>query len=122
MASADGKSNPFGDGKSGATGNSDGGTTKGLVNQRGPDRPQKSGLAEDINTDNIPAGGRILKLDPPSDRQGLVGQTAASGMKHKPFKLGGKGPAMPSSNGDSGDGGPVGDVPNEDSPSDDGRD
>lgn len=116
----DGKSNPFGNGKSGATGNSGGGSCKGLDSkQRGPDIPQKSGLAADINADSISEGGRILKLDPPSDRQGLVGQTA-KGMKHKPFKLGGG--SGPAKNADVSDGGPVGDVPNEDSPSDEGRD
>ena len=121
MANGDGKSNPFGDGKSGAVGNGGGGSSPGLKNQRGPDIPQKSGMPSDIHADSIAKGGRILKLDPPSDRDGLVGQTAAGGMKHKPFKLHGGSPKG-GENADPSDGGPVGDIPNEDTPDDSGQD
>lgn len=86
MANADGKSSPFNpDGKSGATGNSAGYENCHI----GENRSQKMGPNADLHAASIPEGGRILKLDPPSDRQGLVGQTAEGGMKHKPFKLGG---------------------------------
>jgi hypothetical protein len=114
MGNADGKSNPFNtDGASGAVGNKSGGSQAGMSNQRGPDRPQKMGAA-DFNPDSVADGGRIMKLDPPSDRQGMVNQTAAKGMAHKPFKLGGKGPAMPAQNAEPDEGGPVGDIPNSD--------
>jgi hypothetical protein len=117
MASGDGKSNPFGNGKSGATGNGSGGSMPGYSDHRGPDRPQKMG-ASNFNADSVPKGGRVLKLDPPSDRQGLVGQTATKGLSGGlPFKING-GPAMPDSNADSSEGGPVGDIPNSDSPED----
>lgn len=110
--SADGKTNPFNsDGKSGATGNGSGGSSKGLTNQRGPDVPQKMGLP-DFNADSVAEGGRILKLDPPSDRGGLVGATAA-GPKHKPFKLGG-GSSTPAKNAPESEAGPVGDLPTAD--------
>ncbi len=109
MASADGKSNPFNsDGKSGAVGNSGGGSSAGFSNQRGPDRPQKMG-PPDFNPDSVAEGGRILKVDAPSDRGGLVGQTA-EGMKHKPFKLGGGGGGG-GENAPVEDAGPVGDIP-----------
>lgn len=114
MASADGKSNPFGDGKSGAVGNGQGGTSAGMSNHRGPDRPQKMG-ASDFNADSVPKGGRVLKLDPPGDRQGLIGQTVSGLKGGLPFKLNG-GPAMPASNPSSSEGGPVGDIPNSDDP------
>jgi hypothetical protein len=110
MASADGKSNPFNtDGKSGAVGNDDTGVSDkrgGMVGQLGINRPQKSG-PPDFNPDSVADGGRILKMDPPSDRGGLVG-TTASGQKHKPFKLGGS-TTTPSTN--TPDEQPVGDVP-----------
>ena len=110
MASADGKTNPFNaDGKSGAVGNKDGGTSQGFSKmQRGPDRAQKSG-PPDFNPDSVSEGGRILKLDPPSDRGGLVGQTV-TGMKHKPFKLGGSS-TTPAKNTEVDDTAPVGDIP-----------
>jgi hypothetical protein len=108
-----GKSNPFNpDGKSGADGNSGGGKQSGIANQRGPDRPQKMG-PDGFNPDSVPDGGRILKIDPPSDRGGLVNQTAgvdSTGMKHKPYKVGG-GSTTPPKNADVSEGGPVGDVP-----------
>src|ERR1019366_1248410 len=109
MASADGKTNPFNaDGKSGATGNKDGGSSQGLSKmQRGPDRSQKSG-PPDFNPDSVSEGGRILKLDPPSDRGGLVGQTVA-GMKHKPYKIGGS-TTTPAKNTEVDDTPPVGDI------------
>jgi len=108
---ADGKSNPFSpDGKSGAVGNSDAGKSAGMTNQRGPDRPQKSG-PPDFNADSVADGGRTLHMDPPSDRGGMIGTTPA-GQKHKPFKLGGS-TAAPAKNSDVEDGGPVGDIPNE---------
>lgn len=114
----DGKSNPFNpDGKSGAVGNGGGGSNQGLVNQRGPDRPQKSG-PPDFNPDSVVPGGRVLKLDPPSDRGGLVGATAA-GPKHKPFKLGGSS-TTPATNAPESAAGPVGDIPTE-PPSDTGE-
>ena len=108
--SGDGKSNPFNtDGKSGAVGNKDGGSSQGLSKmQCGPDRSQKSG-PPDFNPDSVADGGRILKLDPPSDRGGLVGQTVA-GMKHKPYKLGGS-TTTPAMNTDVDKTAPVGDIP-----------
>jgi hypothetical protein len=116
--SADGKSNPFNsDGKSGAVGNSGGGKQSGMVDQRGPDRPQKLGPPL-FNPDNVPDGGRILKLDPPSDRGGLVGQTAgvgSDGMKHKPYRVGGSPSTKPPENADVADTSQVGDVPVADS-------
>lgn len=111
MANADGKSNPFNpDGKSGAVGNSGGGSSAGMSNQRGPDRPQKSG-PPDFNADSVAEGGRILKMDPPSDRGGMIGTTPA-GQKHKPFKLGGS-TTTPKTNAPESDAGPVGDIPTE---------
>lgn len=110
----DGKTNPFNpDGKSGAAGNGSGGGMGGMHAHRGPDRPQSMG-AGDFNPDSVPEGGRILKLDPPSDRQGLVGQTVKGLTGGKPFKLNG-GPTMPAQNATPDEGGPVGDIPNEDS-------
>lgn len=116
MSNGDGKSNPFGNGSSGAVGNSGGGTQQGFdaKRQQGPDRTQRMG-ASNFNPDSVPNGGRILKLDPPSDRQGLVGQTATGGLKKGPWKnLGGKGPSMPGENAEPDEGGPVGDIPAQD--------
>jgi hypothetical protein len=112
MASADGKTNPFGDGKSGATGNS-GGSSQGMSDHHGPSIKQKMGtsIAGQFDGDHPEKGDKYLKVDPPSDREGLVGQTA-KGMKHKPFKVG-SGPSMGGANPDPEDGGPVGDVRNE---------
>jgi hypothetical protein len=113
----DGKSNPFAsDGKSGADGNGAGGKFAGLSAQRGPDRAQRVG-PPDFNPDSVAPGGRILKLDPPSDRQGLVGQMAdeKGGMKHKPFKLGGSaGGARDNASPDEAIEGTVGDIPSAD--------
>jgi hypothetical protein len=108
----DGKSNPFGNGKSGADGNSGGGSSQGMSNHRGPDLKQKSGssIAGSFDGDHPEKGDKYLKIDPPSDREGLVGQTVKGLKNGKPFKLGGKGPSMPSENADEKDGGPVGDV------------
>jgi hypothetical protein len=113
MGNGDGKSNPFGDGKSGAVGNSGGAGFKGMSNHRGPDIPQSKGEPL-VNPDSVAEGGRILHMDPPSNRQGLVGQTVKGMTGGKPFKLGGKGPSMPSENADESEGGPVGDIPNTD--------
>jgi len=115
MASGDGKSNPFGDGKSGAVGNKSGGSMPGMSAHRGPERTQKMGesLAGQFDGDRPEEGDKFLKADPPSDRKGLVGQTV-SGLKSKPFKLGG--PSMGGENADVGDAGPVGDVRNEPEP------
>jgi hypothetical protein len=112
----DGKTNPFGDGKSGASGNSGGGAMPGLVKgHMGPNRSQKMGCSNDgqFDGDQPEKGDKYLKIDPPDDRKGLVDQTA-KGMKKKPFSLGGKGPSMPSSNASIADAAtPVGDVRNE---------
>lgn len=111
MASADGKDSPFNsDGKSGATGNGSGGKMAGINGHRGPNIPQKMG-PPDFCPDSVPPGGRVLKVDPPSDRQGLVGQTA-DGMKHKPFKLGGS--AGGGENTPPDEAAPVGDIDNGD--------
>lgn len=106
----DGKSNPFGSGKGGA-GNSGGGSSQGMSDHHGPTIKQKMGTstAGSFDGDHPEKGDKYLKIDPPSDREGMIGQTA-SGMKHKPFKVGGKGPSMPSSNADEKAGGSVGDV------------
>lgn len=88
----DGKTNPFNpDGKSGASGNSGGGGFGGMKDHRGPDRPQKMG-ASNFNADSVAPAGRFPTFDPPSDRDGLVTQKADAkgGIKHKPFKVGGK--------------------------------
>ena len=108
MASGDGKSNPFGNGTSGAVGNSGGGDMPGIKDHKGPDRPQRMGPNADLHAASIPEGGRILKLDPKGDRGGMVDQTAEGGMKHKPFKLGSS--DMPGEN--SQEAGSVGDVDN----------
>lgn len=73
---------PFGDGKSGAPGNSASGGSKHI----GDNRPQKSGEPP-VNATTVPEGGRIFAVDPPGDRDGLVGQTATgSGADKVPFK------------------------------------
>jgi len=121
MASANGKQNPFGNGKSGAVGNSGGGSTPGMSNHRGPDRSQKMGesIAGQFDGDHPKEGDKHLKVDPPASRvkPGFVQQCAddKGGLKSGgPWKnLGGKGPSMPSENSDIDDGGPAGDVRNE---------
>src|ERR1019366_1755725 len=109
MASADGKTNPFNaDGKSGAVGNKDGGSSQGLSKmQRGPDRAQKSG-APDFNPDSVSEGGRILKLAPRRDGGGLGGKPAG-GVNHKPLRLGGS-PRPPAKTPEVEDPAPVGDI------------
>jgi hypothetical protein len=110
MASADGKSSPFNpDGKSGAAGN---GAAYDEGCHRGPDRPQKMGES-DYNRSSVPDGGKVLKVDPPSDRGGLVGQTAEGGMKHRPFKLS---KDESTKNSDVEDAAPAGDVEMSDGP------
>jgi hypothetical protein len=108
----DGKSNPFGDGKSGADGNKSGGSAQ----HRGPDRSQKMGesIAGSFTGDHPEKGDKHLKVDAPSDRKGLVGQTAEGGMKHKPVRFNG-GPSAGGENSDSGmdDAVGVGDVRDE---------
>jgi hypothetical protein len=110
----DGKTSPFSpDGKSGAEGNKSGGSSAGMKNQRGPDRPQRSG-PPDFNPDSVAPAGRVPKFDPPSDRDGLVTQKAdeKGGMKHKPFKLGGS-KSAPAENASAEESieGSVGDIP-----------
>jgi len=112
----DGKSNPFNpDGKSGAEGNKSGGGFAGMKNQRGPDRPQRSG-PPDFNPDSVAPAGRVLKLDPPSDRDGLVTQKAdeKGGMTHKPFKLGSSSGPTTNASADEAIEGSVGDIPEAD--------
>lgn len=117
----DGKSSPFNsDGKSGADGNGAGGKMAGIKDHRGVDRPQKMG-AGDFNPDSVAPGGRTLKLDPPGDREGLIGQDVKGMKGGKPFKLGGKGPSMPSENAGPDEGGPVGDLPAPDTEAGDGH-
>lgn len=128
MASASGKDSPFNpDGKSGATGNTGGGSAPGLKDHRGPDRSQRMGN-NGFNPDSVPAGGRVPKFDPPGDRDGLVGQTAKDGMlKSGPMRVSGGRGAKSSSlsegegqhgketeNADVDEGGPAGDIPNTD--------
>jgi hypothetical protein len=116
----DGKSNPFGSGKSGADGNKSGGSSAGMSGHRGPERSQKMGESTtgQFDGDRPPTGDKYLKVDPPTDRKGLVGQKAddKGGMKHKPFKLGGKGPSMGGENSDSDLEGGVGDLRDEPTP------
>jgi hypothetical protein len=124
-----GKTSPFNpDGKSGATGNNSGATAPGMSKHRGPDRPQRMGN-NDFNPDSVPDGGRVLKIEPPGDRSGMIGQTATRGIIPRgPFKIGmGNGGKKSSlaggeggqkgtetKNADINKGGPVGDIPTSD--------
>lgn len=112
MASGDGKSNPFGNGSSGAVGNGSGESCPGIAKQRGPDRPQKMG-ATNFNPDSVSPGGRVLKLDPKGDRQGMIGQNAQGMTRGKPFKLG-SGPSYGDDNGEPDDVKPAGQIPQAD--------
>ena len=86
MANGNGKTSPFNpDGKTGADSNSSANYENCHIGQN---RLQKSGPNVDLHQASIPEGGKVLKLDPPSDRSGL-NDAGPDGPRHKPFKLGG---------------------------------
>jgi hypothetical protein len=107
MANGNGKSSPFNpDGRSGAADNTSGTQPGFTANRRGPERPQTMG--NNRAPQSVPKGGPILRLDPPSDRQGLIGTTADPNQR-RPFKIGT--PASPAQGGDDGDEQEVGRIP-----------
>src|SRR5579863_7351084 len=79
MATGNGKSSPFSpDGKSGAVGNS------GAAQPERLERAQRMGSGR--NPASVPAGGPVLKLDPPSDRQGIIGAGTPT-LARRPFAI-----------------------------------
>jgi hypothetical protein len=96
---------PLGDGRSGA-GPAAAPTQPRVLDSIAPQRAQRVGTT--VRKDSVSVGGRALKLDPPTDRQGMVGTTADPSQR-KPYKLGIEGLHMPP---DDPDGmAPVGSVP-----------
>lgn len=87
MARGKADTNPFNsDGKGGATGNQWGGGTgfARIRNNVPPSLRQKHGSLR--NPQSVAEGGPFLKLDPPSDRERMVGTTADSGQR-RPFRI-----------------------------------
>lgn len=98
---------PLGDGSSGAGGNGAAGTN------RRPESGPRQQMGSCRNPDSVARGGPNLEIDPPGDRQEMVGTTADPGQR-RAFKLGGGTAAAPEDDVDE-DPGPVGGAPEEDS-------
>jgi hypothetical protein len=115
MANGDGRKSPFDpSGRGGATGNDQGGAPRANL---GANLPQKMGSGR--NPTSVPAGGPVLKLDPPGDRGQQLGTFSDEAGNRRPFRLDGS--ATPAGEDATDDGGgPVGGVPGEDSEGGDG--
>ncbi len=72
------RTSPLGDGQGGAGGNANDAPKQPALS--GPRQQHGAGY----NPASVPAGGPVLKLDPPSDRQGQIG-TTADPRQRRPF-------------------------------------